>query len=89
MNHFRTDWTDAALEEWLDTPPTEDDLRLAYISLETRRADLWTSGHIDSFRRDRYEVDARYVRQLVLVKRALARHWNETGQLDQTAGAAT
>jgi hypothetical protein len=87
MTSFRTNWADTTLDEWLRGAPTEDDLRLAYIALETKRADLWTAGHIDSFRRDRYEVDARYVRQLVQVKRALARHWTETGQLDQAAGA--
>lgn len=39
--------------------PTEDDLRAAYLLLETRRADLWTADLLDSFRRDRFERDAR------------------------------
>ncbi len=76
---------------WLASDPTEDELREAYVILETRRAQLWTPGHHDSFRRDRYDRDAEYVTQLVRVKWALARRWAESGQfagLDPRAALA-
>ncbi len=76
---FRIDSTDPAFTLWLASSPTEDDLRDAYVTLEAKRADLWTTGHIDSFRRDRFDLDATYVRRLVQVKQALARHWVVTG----------
>ena len=73
--------SDLAFENWLSQSPTEDELRSAYLDLEARRADLWTAGHIDSFRRDRYELDGRYVRRLVRIKRALADLWTVSGQI--------
>lgn len=79
--HFRHDFTDEQLREWLGTTPTEDELRAAYLLLEGKRSDIWTPGHIDSFRRDRFDLDARYVRQLVQLKAALARQWIRTGQV--------
>jgi len=79
---FRPDSNDSTFHEWLASAPSEDDLREAYLTLEGRRADLWTPGHIDSFRRDRYDLDARYIRQLVQIKKALASHWIVTGQVD-------
>ena len=45
------------------------------------RSHLWTPGHIDSFRRDRFELDATHVRHLVMIKNALAAHWVRTGQV--------
>jgi hypothetical protein len=72
--------SDADVAEWLAHGPGEDELREAYLTLESKRAELWTPGHIESFRRDRYERDAALVARLVLVKRALARHWAVTGQ---------
>ena len=73
--------SDLAFENWLSQSPTEDELRSAYLDLEARRADLWTAGHIDSFRRDRYELDGRYVRRLVRIKRALVDLWTVSGQI--------
>jgi len=78
---FHVDATDTEYASWLATNPSEDELREAYITLETARADLWTPGHIESFRRDRYEVDHRLVRRLVEVKRALATSWATSGQI--------
>jgi hypothetical protein len=67
---------------WLASGPSEDELRECYLGLERRRADLWTPGHVESFRHDRFERDAALVRSLVQVKQALARHWQATGQID-------
>ncbi len=69
-------------QAWLASGPSEDELREAYLTLEHERAQLWTPGHLDSFRRDRYERDAEYVARLVEVKRALVRQWQRSGQLD-------
>lgn len=77
---FRADYSDAEFSAWLDAAPTEDALREAYLLLEAKRAHLWTAGHLDSFRRDRYELDARYVTRLVQIKWALAHIWTDTGQ---------
>jgi hypothetical protein len=79
MRH--TDVTDHDFASWLASRPSEDDLRDAYIELESARAALWTPGHIDSYRRDRYEVDHRLVRRLVQVKHALATTWESSGQI--------
>ena len=73
--------TDLTFDLWLASSPTEDQLRDAYVTLEAKRADLWSPGHIDSFRRDRFDLDAAYVRRLVRLKQALARHWIVTGQV--------
>jgi hypothetical protein len=78
---FHLDASDSEYSAWLETHPSEADLRAAYFTLESAREALWTPGHIDSFRRDRYELDARYVRRLVQVKKALASSWTESGQL--------
>jgi hypothetical protein len=78
---FHLDASDSEYSAWLGTRPSESDLRAGYFALEGAREALWTPGHIDSFRRDRYELDARYVRRLVQVKQALASEWTETGQL--------
>ncbi len=83
---FRIDCSDRSFEEWLSQLLSEDELRAAYLQLEKAKADLWTPGHIDSFRRDRFELDSRYVARLVRVKRALADHWAATGQLDRSFG---
>ena len=74
--------TDLTFDLWLASSPTEDQLRDAYLTLEARRTDLWTPGHIYSFRRDRFDLDAAYVRRLVRLKQALAHHWVVTGQVD-------
>jgi hypothetical protein len=78
---FHIDASDADYATWLAASPSEDELRNAYFVLETTRAQLWTPGHIDSFRRDRYEVDHRLVTRLVQVKRALATAWETSGQI--------
>jgi hypothetical protein len=78
---FHLDASDTDYAAWLASHPSEDELRDAYFVLETARACLWTPGHIDSFRRDRYEVDQRLVQRLVQVKRALADAWAESGQI--------
>lgn len=80
--HFSTDFDASGFNDWLICSPSEDELREAYLTLEAKRADLWTPGHIDSFRRDRFDLDARYVWQLVEIKRALARQWIITGQVE-------
>ena|GEM_PF-4870569 len=77
---FNLTMTEAELESWLASSPIEDELREAYIRLEAKRADLWTSGHIDSFRRDRHELDGEFIQRLVKLKFALATTWIETGQ---------
>lgn len=90
MSHL-THLSPAEFTTWLASNPSEDELRDAYVILETRRAQLWTPGHDDSFRRDRYERDAEYVTQLVRVKWALSRRWAESGQfagLDPRAALA-
>ena len=76
-----TKLSDTEFEGWLAGGPDEDELREAYVALEVERAALWTPGHIDSFRRDRFERDAVCISRLVRVKQALARHWEATGQL--------
>ncbi len=68
---------------WLADGRTEDELREAYLALESQRADLWTPGHIDSFRRDRFELDSTYVDRLVRIKWALAQIWSTSGQFDR------
>jgi len=78
---LRSEWTDAQFDAWLAGGHTEDELRDAYVALETERAALWTPGHIESFRRDRFERDARCISRLVRVKQALVRQWEATGQL--------
>jgi hypothetical protein len=75
--------TDAEFDEWLAQGPTEDELRAAYFTLEEHRANLWRPGHTDSFRRDRFERDSRYVTRLVQIKWALASVWSATGQFDR------
>ena len=79
---FHADWNDQSFLEWLEAQPSEDELRTAYLTLETHRAELWTAGTPASYRRDRYDVDARDVRRLVQVKAALAREWVRTGQVE-------
>ena len=78
---FHPDWNDQSFHAWLETDPTEDELRHAYLALEAHRAELWTPGTIASYRRDRYDVDASDVRRLVQVKAALAREGVRSGQL--------
>jgi hypothetical protein len=78
---LRSKWTESEFEAWLAGPRTEDELREAYVGLEAERASLWTPGHIESFRRDRFERDARCIARLLRVKQALVRHWEATGQL--------
>ena len=73
--------SDLEFDLWLSQSLSEDELRAAYLELETRRGDLWTAGHIDSFRRDRYELDSRYIRRLVRIKRALVDLWTTSGQI--------
>jgi len=80
---FRADCTDFEFTEWLETVATEDELREAYLLLEQRRSHLWTRGHLDSFRRDRFEIDARYVTRLVRIKWLLAARWTASGQFDR------
>lgn len=82
---FHPDWSDQSFLEWLEDQPREDELREAYLALEAHRAELWTPGAHASYRRDRYDVDACYVRRLVQVKAALAREWVRTGQVEGTA----
>ena len=79
---FTLDQTDTDFVTWLASVPTEDELRDAYVRLEAKRAQLWTAGHLDSFRRDRYELDTRYVQRLVRIKWALATRWEASGQFD-------
>jgi hypothetical protein len=80
--------SDREFDAWLAESPSEDELRDAYVALESRRSDLWTPGHIDSFRRDRYELDSRYIRRLVRIKAALAALWAASGQIDRTTQPA-
>ena len=82
---FRPDCTEHEFEHWLEWGPTEDELRDAYLQLEAKRAELWTPGRHDSFRRDRFEIDARYVKRLVHLKWRLARRWELSGQFDRVA----
>lgn len=78
---FNPDWNDQSFLDWIEAQPTEDQLRGAYLDLEAHRANLWTPGHIASYHRDRYDIDARDVRRLVQIKAALAREWVRTGQV--------
>lgn len=75
--------SDLEFSSWLTGDPTEDELREAYLALESKRADLWTPGYIDSFRRDRFELDSTYVDRLVQIKWALAQVWTTSGQFDR------
>ncbi len=79
--------SEEALARWLATGPSEDELRECYLTFERRRAELWTPGHVESFRHDRFERDATLVRCLVQVKQALAQHWQATGQIEQPSAA--
>ncbi len=74
---FHLDAPDTDYATWLASHPTEDELRDAYFVLESVRAQLWTPGHIDSYRRYRYQVDQRLV-QLFLrqVKAVLGGVWS-------------
>jgi len=77
-------------DEHLQTPQAiEDELRDAYVRLETKRSQLWTPGALDSFRRDRYELDARCVHRLVRIKWALATRWEASGQFDGLSRSGT
>jgi hypothetical protein len=80
---FHPDSTDTEFTTWLEMAATEDELRDAYLVLEEKRSQLWTRGHLDSFRRDRYERDARYVHRLVRIKWLLAARWAASGQFDR------
>lgn len=79
--------SDIDFDAWIGQTRTEDQLRSAYLHLENCRADLWTPGHTDSFRRDRYELDSRYIRRLVRIKAALVDLWTATGQIGTRPGA--
>lgn len=80
---FPLSHSDAEFKRWLAQTPSEDELREAYLALESHRADLWRPGHIDSYRHDRFERDHRCVTRLVHIKFALARRWHETGQFSR------
>ena len=80
---FHLSHPDPDFQAWLAQTPSEDELREAYVQLEARRADLWRPGHIDSFRRDRFELDSTYVDRLVRIKWALAQIWSTSGQFDR------
>jgi len=86
---FTLDQTDTDFATWLASAPTEDELRDAYVRLETKRSQLWTPGALDSFRRDRYELDARCVHRLVRIKWALATRWEASGQFDGLSRSGT
>jgi hypothetical protein len=73
--------TDQEFEDWINSNPGESDLREALLVLEVKLANLWMDGHHDSYQRDRYDRDARYVRRLVRIKKALAQLWVESGQI--------
>lgn len=76
---YRT--TDEEFNEWLDSNPSEDDLREALLVLEAKKASLWDAGELDSYHRDRYERDATYMSRLRRVKAALTAVWLDTGQI--------
>jgi hypothetical protein len=80
--HLQPECSDREFDAWLAGDRSEDELREAYVALEALRRQLWTTGHIDSFRRDRYERDAVCISRLVRIKRSLASQWAATGQLD-------
>ena len=86
---FALDQTDTDFATWLASVPTEDELRDAYVRLEAKRSQLWTPGALDSFRRDRYELDARCVHRLVRIKWALATRWEASGQFDGLSRSGT
>lgn len=60
---------------------TESELREEYFTLERKLSNLWNPHHDDSFKRDRFDLDAEYVSRLVTVKQALAQLWVKTGQI--------
>jgi hypothetical protein len=80
--HVQPECSDREFASWVGGARTEDELREAYVELEATRLQLWTPGHIDSFRRDRFERDAVCIARLVRIKRSLASQWAATGQLD-------
>lgn len=77
---FSPTLTDAEFDAWIASNPDEAGLREAYIRLEAKLSDLWTPGHIDSYRRDRHERADDLVARLVRIKFALTSTWIETGQ---------
>lgn len=76
--------TDEEFTAWLESDPTEDELRETYLVLEAKKAALWNPDKNDSYFRDRYERDSDYMKRLLRVKEALMRTWLSTGQVPQT-----
>lgn len=73
--------TEQDFNDWIESSPSEDELREAMYVLEAKKSALFTPGHDDSYLRDRFEREARYIGRLVRIKEALARIWIETGQV--------
>lgn len=77
MELYRT--TDADFDLWLDSQPEDQELLNALVILNGKRNALWEPGHIDSYYRDRYERDARYVRRMRRIKQRLCDAWVASG----------
>jgi hypothetical protein len=73
--------TEQDFERWIESGPSEDELREAYFVLEAKRSALWSPNTDDSYFRDRFDRDTRYVKRLVRIKQALADTWISTGQI--------
>lgn len=73
--------TDEKFDEWITSDPTQEDLFEALMVIEAKRAALWTAGTEDSYHRDRYERDAKYVVRLRCLKNHLANMWLDSGEV--------
>lgn len=63
--------SDSDFAAWLDSGPSEDELREAIVVLTAKQEFLWEPGHHDSYYRDRFERHERYERRISLVRGAL------------------
>lgn len=64
--------TEIEFDSWITDPCTNaGDLTEAIAVLGAKRDLLWMNGSTDSYRRDRYEADHRYMKRIAICKTAL------------------
>ena len=76
------DATDEEFEKWFECDIEETYLIIALAGLELRHHNLFTPGTTESYYRDRYERDARYIARIVRIKQRLANTWVSTNQVN-------
>lgn len=77
--------SDSEFYEWISSEPSEQSLLDALRVLEEKKAALW-DGSDDSYRRDRYDLDANYMLRIRWIKSALAVLWIDSGQVEVVRG---